>query len=915
MHIELYNMKASKNTKHIILSFLGVLFFFLSFAQNNPSRNQLQQNNAVGYSYKSGEFRIMLYIPQDTLATQDSGAIAYLNEKFYIKQQEHWDEFKRVQQVDDSSFVIGKDTIVVRGIGGLVEVNLDTARNDIQFEILNTAGTSAIIPVATTELVGLLSAADKVKLNRLVWNSDSVRYFIQTDTGLTSLAYRTDIPESIIPTLQQVLDAGSVTNKNNSIDIGSYTYGFTNGMGASKTLQFPSPAVAWEDILGASVGRLRVLSAYGGVTLNAGQYTSDLSINSPNSSGVTLSSGEPFPFLRSTNSLSQRELRMVGDSAWTFVGDRFRYDYNDSLLRKIYEDSLSIPYWGMTKQFVKDILKDSITVQAILDHPLNGTFRYDSNIVRVPVHRRGIQSWEYPEPSFDRGFINGSTNRLTGNIPEFDYWLSRGGNMMKYDDRYFDESNDDTALQNWNPVYNILQTYRFKNNGQSKFERDSARTWQAQLSGFGADVRIHPPKKMDMAVDPNGGNPNAFHGSLSVGRDSAYDIFLYSNPNNYPIPVSVYGAQIDFDRSGTNRQRIINSNGYGIAGYISYWKNRQGGNFNASRGSYIGQAGGYVAVGSMYVRPFGSQTTIKDSILVRSTVDTVYGFKAQPQWRVLNEVKNGIGFWSEGTNDNNIFQGRLTVGTMDLTQREKFLVNGISKFNDSVRLLAVPTNTYEGQYLLGLAADNTVIKLDANELPGGSLTDYTTIGTTGTSPNWSFSGGKYLLSMPDAGTGITRGLINNTTQDIRGNKSFREHIGVASGVMTNTRISIGAGTSSVAVMGWAPGTLLNTITNDKWEYNGENIYFTIGGKRHQIDRQHTLIPNDRINYIISSPLDEPYELELSEMVGFRVRVFRNGIKITTIDTQPTYYTWDSGTGLLTIYPYVTINDIIQVEAY
>ena len=45
--------------------------------------------------------------------------------------------------------------------------DLSIDRDDVSVEVLNTAGTNAVIPAATTSLAGVLTALDKVKLNGL----------------------------------------------------------------------------------------------------------------------------------------------------------------------------------------------------------------------------------------------------------------------------------------------------------------------------------------------------------------------------------------------------------------------------------------------------------------------------------------------------------------------------------------------------------------------------------------------------------------------------------------------------------------------------------------------------------------------------------------------------------------------------
>lgn len=54
------------------------------------TRNQLQNNNAPGYNYQSGAYRKLFYVPLDTLATADSGAIAFKGGLLWVKQDPYW---------------------------------------------------------------------------------------------------------------------------------------------------------------------------------------------------------------------------------------------------------------------------------------------------------------------------------------------------------------------------------------------------------------------------------------------------------------------------------------------------------------------------------------------------------------------------------------------------------------------------------------------------------------------------------------------------------------------------------------------------------------------------------------------------------------------------------------------------------
>lgn len=101
-----------------VITVAALFCSFISIAQSGPTRTELQQVNAKGYDYQSGAYRKLFYVPLDTLSTADSGAIAYINGIFYLKNHHHWVPWGKAVQITDSSFRVGEDTIVISGTGG-----------------------------------------------------------------------------------------------------------------------------------------------------------------------------------------------------------------------------------------------------------------------------------------------------------------------------------------------------------------------------------------------------------------------------------------------------------------------------------------------------------------------------------------------------------------------------------------------------------------------------------------------------------------------------------------------------------------------------------------------------------------------------------------------------------------------------
>ena len=81
-----------KGRGNVFAGFLGLLMFTAAhpISSTAQTRNQLVPNNALGYNFQSGAYRKLFYIPEDTLSTADSGAIAFKGGILWLKRNPYW---------------------------------------------------------------------------------------------------------------------------------------------------------------------------------------------------------------------------------------------------------------------------------------------------------------------------------------------------------------------------------------------------------------------------------------------------------------------------------------------------------------------------------------------------------------------------------------------------------------------------------------------------------------------------------------------------------------------------------------------------------------------------------------------------------------------------------------------------------
>lgn len=169
--------------------------------------------------------------------------------------------------------------------------------------------------------------------------------------------------------------------------------------------------------------------------------------------------------------------------------------------------------------------------------------------------------------------------------------------------------------------------------------------------------QLFPPDTSYLKISVFGQTGSAYSGDIGIGGDNPFKITLESGSPGYPMPV--YRSGFDFARNSITIKREFYGNP--TAGYVADYRHYQA-NISAGTteyGSYINRWVGFMGYGTIYPH---TESPSKAKTLAVATIDTAAAFWAVPMYTILNEVKNGYGFVSEGTLDYNYFAGKAKVG-------------------------------------------------------------------------------------------------------------------------------------------------------------------------------------------------------------------------------------------------------------
>lgn len=298
-------------------------------------------------------------------------------------------------------------------------------------------------------------------------------------------------------------------------------------------------------------------------------------------------------------------------------------------------------------------------------------------------------------------------------LSDWRYWRERGGNALSWYQRLFNETDNDTAAQQYNGIINSFNriTQDFSSN---RFNYSAGgKATPLQYNGVYSIAQLYPVRSTLIQPGWFGADGAVFAGAWGFGgRDSAYDITVQAS-TTAPVPISIFKADIDLNRA-VNSSRSRTMTGIGVSGYTAGFRSYQSsqGTANTSNPSFIENVTQFTAIGSLEESPFSGQGLSKTDILARSEIRNAYGIHFQPQRGMENEVNNGFPIWQQGAHDFNYFEGKIRLrGSKPdrsagdtMSQELEVYGNTLLQGSNNLRFRGSSTGTFPGMYWL-LAPD------------------------------------------------------------------------------------------------------------------------------------------------------------------------------------------------------------------
>lgn len=174
--------------KRLLLITLVTLSAYFGYAQS-VSSDQLQHQYNIGISFRNTGARERMFLPKDTLPTADSGVIAYMNGRLWLKTNTYWMDYS-FKQVDDSTYVFAGDTFHIAASFDVIELSDSTFRigNDtLKYRsIYNTNGKIPGTRTVDFQGTGILNMQNMYALD---WSGATGGYQLQANPSWLRIAH------------------------------------------------------------------------------------------------------------------------------------------------------------------------------------------------------------------------------------------------------------------------------------------------------------------------------------------------------------------------------------------------------------------------------------------------------------------------------------------------------------------------------------------------------------------------------------------------------------------------------------------------------------------------------------------------------------------------------------------------------